>query len=361
MNSGMKSSGRPVISGVHQGLTLGSILFSLFINDLDDGTECTLSKFEDDTKLEGVADIPDVIPIHQYMLEANQLESTFPEKELGILEDNTLTMRQLCCCATKKANSLLDCLRKRVARRSREMILPLCSALVRPHLESCAQAWSPQYWTYWSEFIKGIGATVISGEVERTEVVQPGQKKTQRDLPPASGINLYYQRLGLQKWLYPHKTWNDPLYSTLVRPHLEYYIQVWGPQHKKDMDLLDQVQKEGMKTIRGLEHLSCEERLREMGLFSLEKRKLWGDLVAAFQYLKGAYEKDGETSTQACSDRTKANGFKLKEGRFKSHIRKKFFTMRVVRDWNRFLREIVDAPSLEVFKVRLDGALSNLI
>jgi len=84
--------------------------------------------------------------------------------------------------------------------------------------------------------------------------------------------------------------------------------------------------------VRGLEHLSDEESLRELGLFSLEKRRLRGDLRAAFQCLKGPTRKLGEGPfSRACSDRKRCNGLKLKEVRFRLEISKNFFTVRVLR------------------------------
>ena len=113
---------------------------------------------------------------------------------------------------------------------------------------------------------------------------------------------------------------------------------------------------------KGLEHFSYEERLRELGLFSLEKRRLWGELIAAFQYLEGAYKQEGEWQfMRVDSGRARGNGFKLRQERFRLDIRRRFFTQRVVMHWNRLPREAMDAPFLDALKARLDVALGSLV
>ncbi|KFQ19364.1 hypothetical protein N332_12687, partial [Mesitornis unicolor] len=215
-------------------------------------------------------------PKHKYRLVGEWLESSPEEKDLGMSVSENFNMSWQCALTAQNASRILGCIKRTMVSRSREAILPL--------------------------------------------------------------------------------------YSALVRPHLEYCVQFWSSQQKEDIKLLERVQRRATKMIRGLEHLPYEDRLRVLGLFSLEKRRLWGDLIAAFQYLKGSYKKVGEELfTRADSDRMRGNGFKLEEGRFRLDIRKKFFTVRVVRHWNRFPREVVDALSLEVFEAMLDRALSNLV
>ncbi|PKU36761.1 hypothetical protein llap_12933 [Limosa lapponica baueri] len=114
--------------------------------------------------------------------------------------------------------------------------------------------------------------------------------------------------------------------------------------------------------LKGLEHLPYEERLKELGLFSLEKRRLRGDLIYMYKYLKGGLKDDGAgLFSVVSSHRMRGNGHKLEHGKFHSNTRKNFFPVKVTEHWDRLPREVLESPSLEIFKTRLDAVLGNVL
>ena len=150
------------------------------------------------------------------------------------------------------------------------------------------------------------------------------------------------------------------LYKALVRPKLEYCVQAWRPHLKKDIQAIERVQHRATKMIDEIKSLSYEERLASTGLTTLEERRTRGDLIEVFKIIKGLSKVDYHDFFRlAGNDRTRGHKYKLIKSRSRLVVRKNFFSQRVVNNWNKLPKIVVEAESINGFKNRYDKSISN--
>lgn len=176
----------------------------------------------------------------------------------------------------------------------------------------------------------------------------------------AKAISKANQILGLirRTFMYMDISIMRQLFTSLVRPHLEYGNVVWYPALRKDKDLLEGVQRRATKIVPGLAKLSYEDRLRRMDLPSLEYRRQRGDMIETYKYLHGKYSSDVASlllRQDPTGVNTRGHCLKLQKRDCHSNNRQHYYSYRVVNLWNSLPEDVVTAESVNCFKGRFDS------
>uniref|UniRef100_A0A8C5LPG2 Reverse transcriptase domain-containing protein n=1 Tax=Leptobrachium leishanense TaxID=445787 RepID=A0A8C5LPG2_9ANUR len=307
--NGTFSRWTPVVSGVPQGSVIGPILFNLFINDLEIGIESHVSVFADDTKLGKV-------------IQCEQ-DVTSLQRDLDRLGDWALKWQM--------SFNLDKCKVMHFGVKNTQAIYTLNGTELGKSKQE-----------------KDLGI-IIDFKLSNNVQCQTAAAKASKVLACIKrGVHSRDENIIL------------PLYKSMVRPHLEYAVQFWAPVLKKDIISLEKVQRRATKLIRGMEGLSYEERLTSLNLFSLEKRRLRGDLITLYKYIRGHYQPLSDNLfTNRTIHRTRGHPFRLEERKFSLKHRKGYFTVRTIKLWNSLPVEVVGSESVQTFKKRLDDFLQT--
>ena len=301
---GEVSSWKSVLSGVPQGSVLGPILFLVYINDLEEGVTGKILKFADDTKL------------------------FTKTKEIGDKQN---------------VQDAIDKLVKWSEKWQMLFNFGKCKCL---HIGPVN-----------ASMIYEMGGTILSITVKEKDLgvtMNANMKVSEQYRIVASKGN---QVLGMirRNITYNDKSLIVPLYKTIVRPHLEYCIQAWSPNLRKDIDMLEKIQRRETKLIPGLRDLRYEERLKECGLTTLETRRLRGDQIEVFKILNGYENIDSNIFFEIKEGKiTRGHDYTLVKKQSRLDVRKYSFSQRTISVWNKLSTDCVHASSVNMFKNKTD-------
>jgi hypothetical protein len=302
------------LSGVPQGSVLGPILFLIFVNDLPEWMISSIKLFADDTKI-----------WKEIRSEDDQLVLQTDLNRLTEWSDKWLLRLHPDKCKVMHINHkfdtayyLQDSLSKhQLIETTMERDLGVLVSNKMKFTDQCTKA--------------AAKANAITGLIRR-----------------------HFKKLNKKDLLF--------LYKTYIRPHLEYCIQAWSPHLKKDIIILEAVQRRATKLVASFKGLDYVTRLRKLGLTTLERRRSRGDLIETFKLLtsrEGIEYSQFFTKSQSSYD-LRGHSLKLQYDRSKLNARKYFFSQRVVQVWNSLPQTVVEANSINQFKNRLDEHWHNM-
>ena len=309
--NGFQSTWQSVLSGVPQGSILGPVLFLIFINDLDNGISNWILKFADDTKVFGKVNRIDDIKGMQ-----DDLDRLINWSQNWLMSFNVEKCKVIHLGRNNPQNNYYMS-KTELENIDEEKDLGIIISKDLKWSKHCLHAYTK--------------ANKVLGMMNRTIC-----SKDHRIL--------------------------TCLYKSLVRPHLEYCSPAWSPYYKKDKQMLEKVQHRFTRMIPGLKNLDYEERLRNLGLWSLEERRNRMDLLEVFKMKSGSSAVPFNTffviDTQ---QRTRGHTWKIVKQRNNLDVRKYFFSSRVVDRWNKLRQTDIDCESINGFKNKLDKLRKNKI
>ena len=308
--NGVKSNWKPVISGVPQGSVLGPLLFILYINDIELHLKNKISAFADDSKI--VSSINNIGDCFKLQHDINYLIAWSDKWQMPFNIDKCKVMH----FGNDNYNFEYE--------------------INGNWLESV-------------EFQRNLGI-IVDKSLKFSNQCLSARNKANRALSFIKrNVN------------YKSKEIIRTLYNAYVRPHLEYSIQAWSPYLKHDINLLESVQRRMTKIIPSIKHLEYNDRLNALNLFSLERRRLRGDLIEVFKIVNCMDNITLNTFFELDSNSiTRGHKYKFKKKFSRLNLRKNNFSSRIINHWNSLPADVIDSQTLGIFKKRLDKYMDTL-